>query len=198
MKMTTIRKANKTMDLKRSKVIWADIGTLHTTRGKAQEKDRRMRQWAGGVSHSPAACSGNSLEHKKVGWWMVNSLRKVGYTQMHPSCHMNYSSPTVCTGFGKQQKDFKAGLKDEWMSTWIKRVGKMNYKKIQWVANTNTAFSLQNEGQWRKRNLLFQCPMLFIVSLAYNWFNTKCTGDEKIVKGLQNCDLNIWHTSFWS
>lgn len=105
---------------------------------------------------------------QKVGWWMVNSLRKVGYTQMHPSCHMNYSSPTVCTGFGKQQKDFKAGLKDEWMSTWIKRVGKMNYKKIQWVANTNTAFSLQNEGQWRKRNLLFQCPMLFIVSLAYN------------------------------
>lgn len=74
------------------------------------------------------SCMLRKLWNTKVGWWMVNSLRKC-YTQMHPSCHMNYSSPTVCTGFGKQQKDFKAGLKDEWMSTWIKGVGKMNYKK---------------------------------------------------------------------
>lgn len=98
---------------------------------------------------------------------MVNSLRKCS-TQMHPSCHMNYSIPTVCTGLGKQQ-DFKAGLKDEWMSTWIKGVGKNEVqKKIQWVANTNTALSHGNEGQQRKRKLLSQCPKLFIFLLAYD------------------------------
>lgn len=59
-----------------------------------------------------------TLWNTKVGWRMVNSLRC--YTQMHPCCHMNYSSPAVCTGFwknNKKKKDFKAGLKDEWMSS---------------------------------------------------------------------------------
>lgn len=73
---------------------------------------------------------GKLFWNTKVGWRMVNSLRC--YTQMHPCCHMNYSSPAVCTGFwknNKKKKDFKAGLKDEWMRARIKGASKYEVQK---------------------------------------------------------------------
>lgn len=99
-----------------------------------------------------------TLWNTKVGWRMVNSLRC--YTQMHPCCHMNYSSPAVCTGFWKnnqKKKDFKAGLKDEWMRARIKGASKYEVqkkkkeRKIRWVAKHK--HSHRNAGQSRGERL---------------------------------------------
>lgn len=90
-----------------------------------------------------------------VGLWLVNSLRKC-YTQMHSGCHMNYSSPTVCRGFGKQQQDFKVGLKDDRMSTWIKDA--TNATKKSSGLQTQTQPSVMGMKDKWKRELLSQCP----------------------------------------
>lgn len=101
---------------------------------------------------------GKLFWNTKVGWRMVNSLRC--YTQMHPCCHMNYSSPAVCTGFwknNKKKKDFKAGLKDEWMRARIKGASKYEVqkkkkkRKIRWVAKHK--HSHRNAGQSRGERL---------------------------------------------
>lgn len=106
----------------------SDVSRKWSTETKrGEKKDGWMRQRAGGVSRSPAARSGNSLEHKGMvdGGW-VNSPRKC-YTQMHPSCRMNYSSPTVCTGFWRTTKTLEHVWKTSgWVATWIKHVKKMN------------------------------------------------------------------------
>lgn len=96
-------------DLRR---IWA----LHRKRGKAEENNRRMRRWPGGVSHSPAACSGNSLEPKG---------RMVVAEQPEEVLHPN-SSRLLYELFRlhclhklwkTKNNNFKAGLKGDWMST---------------------------------------------------------------------------------
>lgn len=161
---------------------------------EAQGNDRRMRQWAGGVSLSLQLHAQETLWNTKGR--MVNSLRKC-YTKMHPGCHMNYSSLHCLHGLlENNRKTLKQVLKDEWMSTWIKgcRENELE-KKIQWVVvNTNTALSHRNEGQRRKWNLLSQCPKLFIFSSACGWCNTENRKTANICRGGSNSEgtAKLW------
>lgn len=103
---------------------------------------------------------------------MVNSLRC--YTQMHPCCHMNYSSPAVCTGFwknNKKKKDFKAGLKDEWMRARIKGASKYEVpkkKKKDPVGRKTQTQSSERGAEQRGETQPPQRPDLFIFSWAYD------------------------------
>lgn len=96
----------------------------------------RMKRGLAGctLSRSSAACAGNSLEHKD----RMNSPRK-RYTQLHPSRCMNYSSPAVFTSFGKQQKDFIVGMKEEWLTTWITSAGNRITKDALGCEHRNTS-----------------------------------------------------------
>ena len=143
-----------------------------TYKEKAQERDRRMKQWAGRISNSPASCS-ETLWNTHIGWWLVNSLRK-SYTQMHPSCRMNYSSPTVCTFFfwKKQLQDFKAGLKDLWMSIWIK-IGKMNYTKQP--LDMGMKDNKEKEQPWVQKS------KVIYYFLTHDWCNTDRRRTERSV-----------------
>lgn len=144
--------------------------------GEAQERDQGVKQSAGRVFHSPDVFSGNSREHKGTGWWMVKSPRK-RCSQMHPSCHMNYSSPGVCTGLGKQRKDFKAGWKDEWTSTRIK--GKLNHWKRSQARTHARTKHWPQLMEWRqvKDNPTFPKSQIYL--LIY-WIKTDAT--QRILK----------------
>lgn len=164
------------MGLKKNKVIWAEIGTVHTKREGKQKK--RTGEWGNELAGylTLQLHAQETLWNTKVGWWMVNSLRKVGYTQMHPSCRMNYSSPTVCTAFGKQQKDFKAGFErraDEYLDKRCRENEQQKKKKESSGLQTQTQPSVIGMKGRGKRNLLSQCPKLFIFSLTCDWCNTE-------------------------
>lgn len=125
-----------------------------------------------------------TLWNTKVGWRMVNSLRC--YTQMHPCCHMNYSSPAVCTGFwknNKKKKDFKAGLKDEWMRARIKgaskyEVQKKKKKRSGGSQNTNTVIVTRGRAERRDSAAPASRLIYFFMGVLMQhreWENTKHT-----------------------
>lgn len=143
---------------------------------------------------------GKLFWNTKVGWRMVNSLRC--YTQMHPCCHMNYSSPAVCTGFwknNKKKKDFKAGLKDEWMSSdkgcieiWS---AKKKKKKERSGGSQNTNTVIVTRGRAERRDSAAPASRLIYFFMGVwlmqhrEWENTKHTQVRwKSLKGRQNCD----------
>lgn len=141
---------------------------------------------------------GKLFWNTKVGWRMVNSLRC--YTQMHPCCHMNYSSPAVCTGFWKnnqKKKDFKAGLKDEWMRARIKgaskyEVQKKKKKRSGGSQNTNTVIVTRGRAERRDSAAPASRLIYFFMGVLMQhreWENTKHTQVRwKSLKGRQNCD----------
>lgn len=187
------------MGLKKNKVIWAEIGTVHTKREGKQKK--RTGEWGNELAGylTLQLHAQETLWNTKVGWWMVNSLRKVGYTQMHPSCRMNYSSPTVCTAFGKQQKDFKAGFErraDEYLDKRCRENEQQKKKKKKNPVGCKHKHSLQS-SEWRAEERETCCPSVPSY-LFFHWRVTDatqriekqqtCAGDVKTRKGLQNCD----------
>lgn len=173
---------------------------LHTKRERRHKKrpEERGYELAGYLALQLHARE--TLWNTKVGWRMVNSLRC--YTQMHPCCHMNYSSPAVCTGFwknNKKKKDFKAGLKDEWMSSdkgcieiWS---AKKKKKKERSGGSQNTNTVIVTRGRAERRDSAAPASRLIYFFMGVwlmqhrEWENTKHTQVRwKSLKGRQNCD----------
>lgn len=131
--------------------------STYKEREKAQEKARGTRLRAGRVSRSPAACSGNSLEHKGR---MADGEQPA---VLHPNASLlpyELFQPRCLHRLLEEQqkkKDFKAGLKDEWMRARIKGASKYEVqkkkkeRKIRWVAKHK--HSHRNAGQSREERL---------------------------------------------